>query len=139
MHIRMILWNVRGLNSKEKRSQIWNALKMWNGEIICLQETKLSKIGRQRLAVCGAIVLQIGCLWNLRVLQGECSLCGINGRQKFRSGLKVSILFLVDLGMCRICLNGLSRLFMGRMLMLRGLLYGRSLLGFVVGRVCRGV
>jgi exonuclease III len=56
MHLRMISWNVRGLNSKEKRSQIRNALKMWNGEIICLQETKMSNIGRA----------EIGSLWGNR-------------------------------------------------------------------------
>jgi exonuclease III len=49
----MISWNVRGLNCKVKRSQIRNALKMWNGELICLQETKLSHIGRA----------EVGSLW----------------------------------------------------------------------------
>jgi exonuclease III len=29
-----------------KRSQIKNALKLWKGEVICLQETKLENIGR---------------------------------------------------------------------------------------------
>jgi exonuclease III len=46
MDLRIISWNVRGLNCKEKRAQIRNALKMWNGEVICLQETKLEHIGR---------------------------------------------------------------------------------------------
>ena len=41
----MISWNVRGLNCKVKRSQIRNALKMWNAELICPQEIKLSHIG----------------------------------------------------------------------------------------------
>ena len=40
----MISWNV-GLNRKVKRSQIRNALKMWNAKLICPQETKLSHIG----------------------------------------------------------------------------------------------
>ena len=52
----MISWNVRGLNCKVKRSQIRNALKMWNGELICLQETKLSHIGRA----------EVGSLWGNR-------------------------------------------------------------------------
>ena len=46
MNMKIISWNVRGLNSKEKRAQIKNALKLWNGDIICLQETKLDHIGR---------------------------------------------------------------------------------------------
>ena len=29
-----------------KRSQIKNVLKLWKGEVICLQETKLEIIGR---------------------------------------------------------------------------------------------
>ncbi len=43
MHMRIISWNVRGLNCREKRSQIKNALKMWNGEIICFQEIRWNK------------------------------------------------------------------------------------------------
>ena len=46
MNLKIISWNVRGLNSKEKRAQIKNALKIWNGEIICFQETKMEQIGR---------------------------------------------------------------------------------------------
>jgi exonuclease III len=46
MHLRIISWNVRGLNCKIKRSQIKNALKLWKGEVICLQETKLENISR---------------------------------------------------------------------------------------------
>jgi exonuclease III len=46
MNMKIISWNVRGLNSKEKRAQIKNALKLWNWEIICFQETKMEHIGR---------------------------------------------------------------------------------------------
>jgi exonuclease III len=46
MHLRIISWNVRGLNCRLKRSQIKNALKLWKGEVICLQETKLENISR---------------------------------------------------------------------------------------------
>jgi exonuclease III len=46
MYLRIISWNVRGLNCKLKRSQIKNALKLWKGEVIYLQETKLEIISR---------------------------------------------------------------------------------------------
>ena len=46
MNLKIISWNVRGLNCKVKRSQIKNALKLWKGEVICLQETKMEIIGR---------------------------------------------------------------------------------------------
>ncbi len=44
--MKIISWNVRGLNSKEKRAQIKNALKLWNWEIIYFQEMKMDHIGR---------------------------------------------------------------------------------------------
>ena len=46
MYLRLISWNVRGLNCKVKRSQIKNVLKLWKGEVICLQETKLETVSR---------------------------------------------------------------------------------------------
>jgi exonuclease III len=46
MNLKLISWNVQGLNNKDKRAQIKNALKLWNGEIICFQETKMEHIGR---------------------------------------------------------------------------------------------
>jgi exonuclease III len=45
MNLKLISWNVQGLNNKDKRAQIKNALKLWNGEIICFQETKMEHIG----------------------------------------------------------------------------------------------
>jgi exonuclease III len=44
--MRIILSNIRGLNCREKRSQIRNALRMWNGEVIYFQETKMERMGR---------------------------------------------------------------------------------------------
>ena len=72
MHSRMLSWNVRGLNCKVKRSQIRNALKLWNAELICLQETKLSNIGRA----------EVGSIWGNRfadwvVLESEGASGGI--------------------------------------------------------------
>ena len=46
MYLRIISWNVRGLNCSLKRSQIKNALKLWKGKVICFQETKLENISR---------------------------------------------------------------------------------------------
>jgi exonuclease III len=44
MHMRIISWNIRGMNNKEKRLQIKNSLKMWNDEVICFQETNMEHI-----------------------------------------------------------------------------------------------
>jgi exonuclease III len=44
MNLRIISWNVRGLNDREKRRRIHNSLRMWKGDVVCLQETKMESI-----------------------------------------------------------------------------------------------
>ena len=46
MNLKMLSWNVRGLNEVEKRLQICNLLHAWWLDIVCLQETKLEWITR---------------------------------------------------------------------------------------------
>jgi endonuclease/exonuclease/phosphatase family metal-dependent hydrolase len=46
MNLKIISWNVRGLNVREKRLQVRHMLKLWNADIVCLQETKLDFIDR---------------------------------------------------------------------------------------------
>ena len=46
MSVKLLSWNVRGLNRLEKRLQIRNLLLMWKADIVCLQETKLEWITR---------------------------------------------------------------------------------------------
>ena len=42
--VRLLSWNVRGLNDHEKRVLLKNAFREWNCDLICLQETKLEKV-----------------------------------------------------------------------------------------------
>ena len=46
MKLKLISWNVRGLNEVDKRIQIRNLLRSWKADIVCLQETKLEWISR---------------------------------------------------------------------------------------------
>lgn len=46
MNLKILLWNVRGLNEGDKRLQIRNLLCSWKVDIVCLQETKLELITR---------------------------------------------------------------------------------------------
>ena len=41
MNLKINSWNVRGLNEKDKRLQIRNLIRIWQVDIICLQETKM--------------------------------------------------------------------------------------------------
>ena len=41
MKLRMVSWNVRGLNDLRKRLVVRNLLQEWNCDVVCLQETKL--------------------------------------------------------------------------------------------------
>ena len=44
MTLRLLSWNVRGLNNPWKREVCKNLLKDWKCDIVCLQETKVSSI-----------------------------------------------------------------------------------------------
>jgi exonuclease III len=47
MNVKLLSWNVRGLNDRGKRLRVKHMLKIWQPDIICLQETKLEVITRQ--------------------------------------------------------------------------------------------
>ena len=44
MSLRLLSWNVRGLNNPKKMEVCKNLLKEWRCDIVCLQETKLSSL-----------------------------------------------------------------------------------------------
>ena len=46
MTLKLLSWNVRGLNEIDKRLQVRNLLRSWKVDIVCLQETKLEWITR---------------------------------------------------------------------------------------------
>ena len=46
MNLKILTWNVRGLNEKEKRLKVRNFLRSWRADIACLQETKLKWVTR---------------------------------------------------------------------------------------------
>ena len=47
MKLKMVSWNVRGLNDPQKRLIVRNLLWEWNCDVVCLQETKLAGMDRQ--------------------------------------------------------------------------------------------
>jgi exonuclease III len=44
MKLKIISWNVRGLNNPQKRGVVKNWLCEWKCDVVCLQETKLDKV-----------------------------------------------------------------------------------------------
>ena len=44
--LKILSWNVRGLNDCRKRSIVKNLLREWKCDVICLQETKLTSMDR---------------------------------------------------------------------------------------------
>ena len=44
MTLRLLSWNVRGLNNPRKREVCKNLLKDWKCDIVCFQEMKVSSI-----------------------------------------------------------------------------------------------
>jgi exonuclease III len=47
MNLKIVSWNVRGLNDKDKCIRLSHLLRMWKTNIICLHETKLTDINRK--------------------------------------------------------------------------------------------
>ena len=47
MNLKILFWNIKGLNEKKMRLHICNLLRTWRTDIICLQETKLEWITRR--------------------------------------------------------------------------------------------
>ena len=50
MKLRIVSWNVQGLNDSRKRLIVRNLLREWNCDVVCLQETKL--VGMDRQLIC---------------------------------------------------------------------------------------
>ena len=46
MKLKIVSWNVRGLNEQEKQLQVSNLIRKWKADIVCLQETKMELINR---------------------------------------------------------------------------------------------
>ena len=80
--MKIVSWNVRGLNEGEKRLRVRNLLHGWRADVVCLQETKLRgvsermvrslwrgrHVGWVALASCGAAG-GIVVLWDRRVVE----------------------------------------------------------------------
>ena len=47
MNLKIVSWNVRGLNDGDKWLRMRNLIKLWKVDVICLQETKMTKFNRQ--------------------------------------------------------------------------------------------
>ena len=47
MNVKILSWNVRGLNDRDKRLQVRSFIKQWGADIICLQETKIELVSRR--------------------------------------------------------------------------------------------
>ena len=46
MKLKILSWNVQGLNNYDQKRRVRNSLKKWKGDDVCLPETKLEVINR---------------------------------------------------------------------------------------------
>ena len=73
MNLRLLSWNVRGLNNPQKIEVCKNLLKEWKCDIVCFQETKISSINVAFVQSYGEVLSLIGLLWMLsRLEEGSC-------------------------------------------------------------------
>ena len=49
MKLKILSWNVKGLNDFRKRLVVKNLLREWKCDVVCLQETKLTGMDRQKV------------------------------------------------------------------------------------------
>ena len=47
LKLRLISWNVRGLNNPQKRESVKHWIQSWKCDVVCLQETKLEVVDFQ--------------------------------------------------------------------------------------------
>ena len=47
MKLKILSWNVRGINNPQKRERVRYWLRQWQSDIVCLQETKLDSLDRR--------------------------------------------------------------------------------------------
>jgi len=50
MKLKIISWNVRGLNDSQKHLVVRSLLREWKCDVVCLQETKLAGMDRQMVS-----------------------------------------------------------------------------------------
>ena len=61
MKVKLLTWNVRGLNDPKKRVVLKNWLRKWKIDVVCLQEAKLDKMdGRVISSIWGESVCWLG-------------------------------------------------------------------------------
>jgi len=84
MKVKILTWNVRGLNNEASKNLVKTSLQKWKADVICLQETKVNK-GVERVAFqlwpsrwmrCGFMVADgskggILLMWDSRVWKGS--------------------------------------------------------------------
>ena len=46
MNLKIVSWNVRGLNDRDKHLRVRNLIQLWKADVVCLQETKLGEVDR---------------------------------------------------------------------------------------------
>jgi exonuclease III len=47
MKLKIISWNVQGMDELKQRMKIRRLLREWKADIVCLQETKMEVISRE--------------------------------------------------------------------------------------------
>ena len=133
MSLRLLSWNVRGLNNPRKREVYKNLLKDWRCDVVCLQETKLSSLNSAIVrSLWGSPFIDWAVLDAVQSSRGVLLILDKRVVEKidvFVAQFSVSV-FLGELGMV---LNGFAPVFMVPMLIIIGLLCGRSCPRYVSG------
>lgn len=81
MHLKILSWNVWGLNDSTKRLVVKASLRRWKPHVICVQETKMEKVDKK-------VVDSAWVDWNHLGAVGELgSVCDVGSRVFLSWGL----------------------------------------------------
>ena len=64
MKLRILTWNIRGLNNPRKRKVLKNLLHDWKVDVVCLQESKLDVVDQRLIrSLWGNVYVGWEALW----------------------------------------------------------------------------
>ena len=70
MKVKILSWNVRGVNDFDKRKVIKNFIRAQKADLVCLQETKVQEMNK-------TMCLGVGCFLDWKALNAEGTTGGI--------------------------------------------------------------
>ena len=127
MNLRILSWNVRGVDDRPKRKIIKSVIRNQKVDLFCIQETKVQVMSEEMARSLGPGRYLDWKVLNAKGTAGSVMICWDKRYLEMLGWKRVSFPFPVDAGMRVTVQSGSSRGFMGLSPEKIGSAYGRSL------------